>query len=166
MAEPEVIIGPQLESDTSDEEDIFSSLDVLTAPDVTLQFTYIPSKFGTYALEEDTLSDEVKALLHGRAFVIDNESITETSSGSPRVYYLASDRVIGLVVPARSLSIDNDGPDDLYYRWTDDGEKWTAWITLNEGETHDYDTYEKCRFAEIQVYAYTSGAKLSLRATR
>lgn len=121
---------------------------------------------GRYILEEEDLPEEDVRLLHGRAMVIDGEAVTETSSGNPRTYYIAYDQVQGLVVPARSLSIEAVGPDDLYYRWTDDGEQWTAWTTLYEGMTHEYEVDNKCRFAEVQVYAETSGAILNIRATR
>jgi len=163
------------------DEGLNSSLEVLTSPEpsipivpaddtailsTSVESVYIPLKFGTYLLEEEDLSEEDKRLLHGRAFIIDNEVITAVDSNSPQVYYIAADQVNGLVIPARSISIDNEGPEDLFYRWTDDGEKWTSWVTLSEGETHDYDTYEKCRFAEVQVYAALTGVRVSIRATR
>lgn len=121
---------------------------------------------GRYILEEEDLPAEDVRLLHGRAMVIDGEAVTETGSGNPRTYYIAYDQVQGLVVPARSLSIEAVGPDDLYYRWTDDGEHWSAWVTLYEGVTHEYEVDNKCRFAELQVYAVTPGAILNIRATR
>lgn len=153
-----------LEDQDADLNDLSPDLDILTGDE--FQVPYISVKFSSYKMEEDELPEETKLMLHGRAFVVDNDIITSDSSGSPQTYYIASDKVNGLIIPGRSLSIDNEGPEEIYYRWTDDGDKWTSWITLNEGETHDYDTYEKCRFAEVQVYVLLSGARVSIRATR
>lgn len=125
-----------------------------------------PPTRGSYVLDEEDLVEEDKRLLHGRAFVVDRDTITEISSGSARTYYVAYDQVQGLVVPGRSLAVENNGDGSLHYRWTDDGDKWTAWITLEEGGAHDYRVDEKVRFAEIQVYADTSGSIISMIATR
>lgn len=121
---------------------------------------------GTYILNEEDLPNKYKELLHNRAYVKDLEEITETSSGTPRTFYIAADKAQGLIVPARSISINNSGPSDVYYRWTDDGERWTDWITMEDCITDEYDTVEKCRFAEIQVYSLDVGSVISLRATR
>lgn len=121
---------------------------------------------GGYIMDEDKLPEGAKLLLHGRSYIIDRSAVTAIDSGSASTYYLAADKVQGLVVPARSLSIENTGPGSMYYRWTDDGEKWTSWVTMDEGVTHEFAPDEKCRFAEVQVYVETSGALLSLRATR
>lgn len=127
---------------------------------------FLTRERGVYTLNENDLSEEDKQLLHYRSFVIDREAVTEGGSGNPRTYYIAYDQVQGLVVPARNLSIDNHGPGSLHYRWTDDGEKWTSWITLEEGVNDEYVEYDNCRFAEVQVYADRSGGIISMRATR
>lgn len=121
---------------------------------------------GAYVLEEGDLSEEDKRLLHGRAFIVSEGVVAGTDSANALTYYIAYDQVQGLVVPARSMSIEAVGPDDIYYRWTDNGEQWTAWVTLYEGMTHEYEVDNKCRFAEVQVYAATSGAVVNIRATR
>jgi len=121
----------------------------------------------TKILDEDYLSDQQKLLLHGRAFIIDREELVGTSSNNPVTYYISSDQVQGLVIPARSLSIENHGPSDVYYRWTDFGEKWSSWITLEDGVHDEYDVAEKLRFGDVQVYSEdNSGTLISLRATR
>ncbi len=120
---------------------------------------------GRYVLDEKDLPDAHSELLHGRAYVIDRKEITETSSASSKAYYIAADKVQGLIVPARTLFIKSE-LGDSYYRWTDDGEKWTDWITLIDGLAHTYLPQELCRFAEVQVYAESSGALITLRATR
>ncbi len=76
-------------------------------------------------------------------------------------------QVKGLLIPARSLCIENHGPSDVYYRWTDFGEKWSSWVTLEDGVHDEYDVSEKLRFADVQVYSVdSSGTLISLRATR
>jgi len=121
----------------------------------------------TKTLDEDYLSEQQKLLLHGRAFVIDWEELIGTSQNNPATYYLTADQVQGLVIPARSLSIENHGPSDVYYRWTDFGEKWTSWITLEDGVHDEYDVAEKLRFGEVQVYSDdVAGTLISIRATR
>jgi len=120
---------------------------------------------GTYIQNEDQLSDAWKALLHGRAFIIDKDQITEIESSNPKTYYIAADQVQGLIVPGRTLYIKSENY-DAYYRWTDDGIKWTSWITLLDGLGHSYQTQELCRFAEVQVYAQESGALITVRSTR
>lgn len=124
-----------------------------------------PITRGTYILNEEDLPETYKELLHGRAYVIDREKITESDSGAPRTYYIAADKVQGLVVPARSMFIKTE-EGDTHYRWTDSGEKWGAWITLQNGQGHTYFQQELCRFAEVQVYCQVAGTLVSLRATR
>ncbi|MDD5614964.1 MAG: hypothetical protein PHH85_02045 [Candidatus Methanoperedens sp.] len=121
---------------------------------------------GNYILEESDLPPEDVRLLHGRAFVVDRAVVTSIDPSNPLTYYIAYDQVQGLVVPARSLAIENNGEGSVYYRWTDDGEKWTAWITLEEGGSHNYRVDEKCRFAEVQVYADVDTAIMSIVLTR
>lgn len=124
-----------------------------------------PITRGRYTLEEDDLPESLKELLHGRIFVIDREIITATNSNEAVTYYIAADKVQGLVVPARYISIDSEAY-DIHYRHTDDGERWSNWITLPAYKTDSSSPLEKCRFAEIQVYTDTSGARVSIRATR
>ncbi len=119
----------------------------------------------TKILDEDYLSEQQKLLLHGRAFIIDREEIVGTSSNNPVTYYIATDQVQGLVVPARTLSLKSEDS-DIHYRWTDNGSQWTNWITIEERSLHTYSPEEKCRFHEVQVYADENVAKISLRATR
>ena len=121
----------------------------------------------TKSIDEDYLSQQQQLLLHGRAFVVDWDELIGTSSNNPITYYLSSDQVQGLVVSARSLSIENHGPSDVYYRWTDFGEKWTSWVTLEDGVHDEYDVSEKLRFGDVQVYSNdNSGTFISIRATR
>lgn len=120
---------------------------------------------GRYFLNEEDLSDLLKTLLHGRAFVVDKESVPETSSSSPVTYYISANKTHGLLVPGRSLSINVESG-QAHYRWTDDGEKWTNWITLPDGATDSYLPQEKNRFAEIQVYVDKAGTLISIRVTR
>ncbi len=120
---------------------------------------------GIYILDEEDLPETYKELLHGRAFVVDREEITETSSTAPRTYYIAADQVQGLIVPGRSIFIKSE-EESAHYRWTDSGESWTDWITLQDGQGHAYLPQELCRFAEVQVYCQSVGALISLRVTR
>ena len=120
---------------------------------------------GRYYLNEEDLTDNLKGLLHGRAFVADKDSISEVSSTAPRTYYISADKARGLLVPGRSLSINVEG-EDAHYRWTDDGEKWTNWITLPDGATDSYLPQELNRFAEIQVYVDKAETLVSVRVTR
>jgi hypothetical protein len=121
----------------------------------------------TKILDEDFLTEQQRLLLHGRAFIVDRVELIGTSSNNPVTYYLASDQVQGLVIPARSLSIENHGPSIVYYRWTDFGEKWTSWITLEDGIHDEYEVAEKLRFGEVQVYSNdVAGTLISIRATR
>ena len=124
-----------------------------------------PITRGTYILAEEDLPKEYKELLHGRAYVIDAEITTETDSAAPRTYYIAADQVQGLIVPARSMFIKCEGG-NAKYRFSDDGERWTSWVSLQNGMGHAYIPQELCRFAEVQVYAETYGTLISLRATR
>lgn len=124
-----------------------------------------PITRGVYILNEENLPETYKELLHGRAYVIDREEITETDSASARTYYIAADKVQGLVVPARSMSINSENG-TIYYRFTDNGEHWTNWITLPDSASDSYLQQEQARFAEIQVYTNIPGTLLSIRGTR
>ena len=124
-----------------------------------------PITRGTYILDEEDLPESYKELLHGRAYVIERVEITETDPGAPRAFYIAADRVQGLIVPSRTLFIKSE-LSDAHYRFTDDGEKWTDWITLQDGQGHTYLPQELCRFAEIQTFANESGTLITIRATR
>jgi len=143
------------------EEGVEAQLEALTAQ----TFVMPPITRGVYVLDEDDLPDAQKELLHGRAYVIDRQEVTETDSGAPRTYYIAADQTQGLVVPGRTLFIKSE-LSDAFYRWTDDGDKWTDWITIYDGAGHSYISDEKCRFAEVQVFVDESDALLTLRATR
>ena len=123
------------------------------------------SKKGAYYQEEEDLPNNLRVLLHGRAYVQTMESVTSTSSASPDTYYIAADKVQGLIVPARGLAIDSLF-DDIYYRWTDDGIKWTNWIFLPNGTTDSYPVQDMNRFAEVQVYGASTNAQISMRASR
>jgi hypothetical protein len=120
---------------------------------------------GTYILEEDDLPDVYKELLHGRAFVINQEYILDLSYTSPSTYYIAGDSVQGLIVPARSMFIESKNG-TIKYRWTDDGDKWTAWITLETGVSDDYPAHNKNRFAEVQVYKVSGTPYINIVASR
>ncbi len=120
---------------------------------------------GIYILNEDDLPDTYKELLHGRAYIIDREEVTDTDSGAPGTYYIAADKVQGLIIPSRTLFIKSENS-DAHYRWTDNGDKWTDWITLKDGLGHTYFTQELCRFAEVQVYVDEAGCLITIRATR
>lgn len=148
-------------SPTEISEEVNAQLSALTAQ------TYILPTItrGRYISDEEDLPDELKQLLHGRAFVIDEDVITAITPNDAVTYYIAGDQVQGLIVPARSLSIDCQIY-DIHYRWSDNGEQWTNWITLPAGMTDSTAPIEKNRYAEIQVYADTYGAVVSLRATR
>jgi len=158
--------------DLRDDPDLMKVLGVLTGDLLPVRQTtteIIEGKTvivkGRYFLNEDDLSSLLKTLLHGRAFVIDKESVTSTSSSSPKTYYISADKTHGLLVPGRSLSINVENG-QAHYRWTDDGEKWTNWITLPDGATDSYQPQEQNRFAEIQVYVEKAGTLISVRVTR
>jgi hypothetical protein len=131
----------------------------------TQKYELPPITRGVYILDEDLLPDEKKELLHGRAYVVDREQVTETNPNSPRTYYIAADQAQGLIVPARSLSI-NAELDTIYYRWSDDGIRWTNFITLFAGVIDNYMAEELNRFAELQVYGASAWGLVSVRASR
>ena len=121
---------------------------------------------GSYYTNEDDLPRQLKGLLHGRAYIINRESISNTSISAPITYYIAANKHKGLIIPARSLFIETINS-KLHYRWTDDGIKWTEWITLaSHGMWHGYDIEEQCRFAEIQVYTELENTLINIRCTR
>ena len=126
---------------------------------------------GRYYLNEEDLPSNLTELLHGRAYVVDKDLITEVSSASPKTYYISADTANGLIVPGRSMCISADGDStyvsgDAHYRWTDDGEHWTDWISLPVGRVDSYLQAEKTRFAEVQAYTDAGGIKISLIVTR
>jgi len=126
---------------------------------------------GRYYLDEEDLPANLKELLHGRAYVVDKDLITEVSSASPKTYYISADKSHGLIVPGRSMCINADGDStyvsgDAHYRWTDDGEHWSKWITLPVGVVYSFLQEEKTRFAEVQAYTDAGGINISLIVTR
>ena len=155
-------------------EDVLRSLGTVTGDsdllpvrqiDVVQFEGQIVSTSGSYYMEEENLPKQLSKLLHGRAYIIDQDIITATSASTPKTYYIAANKHKGLVVPGRNLSIE--GIDTVaHYRWTDDGIKWTEWATLAADGWHSYRTDEHCRFAEIQVYVETINKKVTLRVTR
>ncbi len=145
----------------SPETDVEEQLYALTAQVIELP----PITRGIYILDEADLPDEKKELLHGRAYVVDREQVTETSPNSPRTYYIAADKTQGLIVPARAISI-NAELDTVYYRWSDSGLAWTSWITLFAGVIDNYLAEELNRFAELQVYGASAFGLVSVRASR
>uniref|UniRef100_A0A6M3M7R6 Uncharacterized protein n=1 Tax=viral metagenome TaxID=1070528 RepID=A0A6M3M7R6_9ZZZZ len=155
-------------------DDLLESLGIITGDDDLLpvrqvfNFDSVDRTIGYYIMEESDLEKKFKNLhylLHGRAYIIDRESITATSKSTPQTFYIAADKQNGLIVPGRSMFVEAVN-DELYYRWTDNGYHWTEWITLMANKWHAYDTIEKCRFAEVQVYAKTASSKFTLRTTR
>lgn len=120
---------------------------------------------GTYIMEEEDLPERFRELLHGRAYIIDSEQITESDYGSAKTYYIAADKVQGLIVPARSMFIEVKNG-DVKYRWTDDGDKWTNWISLETGVSDDYSPQSKNRFAEVQLYKESGTPLVYIIASR
>ena len=158
--------------DPLEDKDLMTSLGMLTGdllPVRKEEVTVIEGQpvvvKGRYYLNEEDLTDNLKGLLHGRAFVADKDVIPETSSTAPRTYYISADKSRGLLVPGRSLSINVEGG-NAHYRWTDDGEKWINWITLPDGATDSYLPQEMNRFAEIQAYVDKADTLISVRVTR
>lgn len=145
----------------SPESNVELQLEALT----TRIYELPPITRGVYILDEADLPDEKKELLHGRAYVVDREQVTETNPNSPRTYYIAADQAQGLIVPARAVSI-NAELDTIYYRWSDDGVRFTSWITLFAGVIDNYMAEELNRFAEIQVYGASAFGLVSIRASR
>lgn len=159
-------------SDPREDEDLIKSLNILTGDLLpvrrietkTIEGRRVITK-GRYFIEEEDLPEHLKGLLHGRAYVVDKDVITEVSSATPRTYYISADKTKGVIVPARSLSISSENG-TIHYRWTDNGEQFTAWISLPDGAIDSYLQQEEVRFAEIQVYADTPDTLLSIRGTR
>jgi len=120
---------------------------------------------GRYYLDEEELPDLLKSLLHGRVFVVDKETINVIDQSNPVTYYVSADITQGLIIPARSVSIGSE-KGTIYYRWTDDGDKFTGWITLPDGAIDSYLQQEEVRFAEIQVYTNIPGTLVSIRGSR
>lgn len=126
---------------------------------------------GRYFLNEDDLTDELKALLHGRAFVVDKDPVLEVSALSPRTYYISADKSNGLIVPGRSMAVGTEAgtayvSGNAHFRWTDNGEHWTKWITMPIGKTFSFLPDEQVRFAEVQVYTDSGNIQVSLIVTR
>ena len=126
---------------------------------------------GRYFLNEDDLTKELKALLHGRAFVADKDSVSEVSALSPRTYYISADKSNGLIVPGRSMAIGTEAgaayvSGSAHFRWTDNGEHWTEWVTMPIGKTFSFLPDEQVRFAEVQVYTDSGNIDVSLIVTR
>lgn len=142
-------------------EGVEAELRALTAQ----YYELMPITRGTYVMDEEDLPEAYKELLHGRAFVIDRETVTESDSASARTYYIAADKVQGLIIPARSMVIEVING-DVKYRYTDDGEHFTAWVTMETGISDDYSPQSKNRFAEVQVYMTSGTPLVSIRASR
>lgn len=165
-------------SDPREDEGLIKSLNVLTGdllPVRKVTTTLVKGRKvitkGRYYLNEEDLPSNLTELLHGRAYVVDKDLITEVSSASPKTYYVSADKANGLIVPGRSMCISADGDltyvsGDAHYRWTDDGEHWTDWISLPVGRVYSYLQAEKTRFAEVQAYTDAGGIKISLIVTR
>ena len=160
------------------DEDLMTSLGILTGdllPVRKEEVTVIAGQpvitKGRYYLNEEDLPDNLKELLHGRAFVADKDAISEVSSAAPRTYYISADKSNGLIVPGRSMAIGSAAgaayvSGEAHYRWTDDGEHWTKWITMPLGKTFSFLPQELVRFAEVQVYTDSGNIEVSLIVTR
>lgn len=156
-------------------DDILRSLGTITGDndllpvrkmEVTQLEGEIVSTSGSYYMEETNLPRHLYHLLHGRAYIMDRDPIPNITSSSPKTYYVAANKHKGLIIPGRSLFIESINS-KIYYRWTDDGIKWTEWISLsNPGMWHSYDINEKCRFGEIQVYTNIPNSLINVRCTR
>lgn len=161
-----------------DDADLMKVLGVLTGdllPVRQIETTIVDGRSiilkGRYFLNEEDLDDNLKALLHGRAFVADKDTITEVSAFSPRTFYISADKSNGLIVPGRSMAIGSEAgaayvSGSTHFRWTDNGEHWTEWVTMPIGKTFSFLPDEQVRFAEVQVYADSGNIDLSLIVTR
>jgi len=161
-----------------DDQDLMKVLGVLTGdllPVRQIQTTVVDGKRvilkGRYFLNEDDLEDNLKALLHGRAFVVDKDTVSEVSALSPKTYYVSADKSNGLIVPGRSMAIGTEASTayvsgNAHFRWTDNGEHWTDWITMPIGKVFSFLPQEQVRFAEVQVYTDSGNIDLSLIVTR
>lgn len=164
--------------DPLEDQDLMTSLGMLTGdllPVRKEEITVIEGQpvtiKGRYYLNEDDLTDNLKGLLHGRAFVADGDTISEVSSTAPRTYYISADKSNGLIVPGRSMAIGSAAgaayvSGSAHFRWTDDGEHWTKWVTMPIGKTFSFLPQELVRFAEVQVYTDSGNIEVSLIVTR
>ena len=164
--------------DPLEDEDLVKQLNVLTGDLLPVRITTVVDVGGRkkilkgrYFMEEEDLPGNLKELLHGRAYVVDKDLITEVSSAAPKTYYISADKAKGIIIPGRSMCISADGDltyvsGDAHYRWTDDGERWTEWISLPVGRVYSYLQAEKTRFAEVEAYTDAGGIKISLIVTR
>lgn len=162
----------------SDDADVMKALGVLTGdllPVKNIEIAIVDGQpviiHGRYFQSEDDLPEHLASLLHGRAYVVDKDPITEVSKFSPRTYYVSADKSNGLIIPGRSMSIVADAgtnyvSGDAHYRWTDDGEKWTNWVTMPIGKSFSFLPQELVRFAEVQVYSDSGNIDVSLIVTR
>lgn len=164
--------------DPFEDKDLMTSLELLTGdllPVRKVEVSVVEGQpvvvKGRYYLNEDDLTDSLKSLLHGRAFVADKETISEVSAASPRTYYISADKSNGLIVPGRSMAIGTEAgaayvSGNAHFRWTDDGEHWTKWITMPIGKTFSFLPQEQVRFAEVQIYTDSGNIDASLIVTR
>ena len=164
--------------DPLEDQDLMTSLGMLTGdllPVRKEEVTVIEGQpvtiKGRYYLNEEDLTDSLKGLLHGRAFVADGDTISEVESAAPRTYYISADKSNGLIVPGRSMAIGSAAgaayvSGSAHFRWTDDGEHWTKWVTMPIGKTFSFLPQELVRFAEVQVYTDSGNIEVSLIVTR
>lgn len=165
-------------STPSEDVDLMKVLGVLTGDLLPVKQTNVTDIYGTqvtgegrYYLEEADLPQHLSFLLHGRAYVVDKDTITEISAFSPRTYYVSADKSNGLIVPGRAMSIVAEAGShyvsgDAHFRWTDDGEKWTNWVTMPIGKSFSFLPQELVRFGEIQVYSDSGNIDMSIIVTR
>lgn len=165
-------------TDPLEDKDLVTSLEMLTGDllpvrkeEVTVVAGQPVVVKGRYYLNEEELPDNLKELLHGRAFVADKDTISETSSASPRTYYVSADKSNGLIVPGRSMAMGSAAgaayvSGNAHFRWTDNGEHWTKWVTMPIGRTYSFLPQELVRFAEVQVYTDSGNIEVSLIVTR
>ncbi len=155
-------------------DDIFKSIEIITGDpevlpvrkiEVTQHEGKIISTYGSYFMKESELPPTLSKLLHGRAYIVDRDVIKVTTSGTAITYYVAANKTKGLIIPGRTLFIEAVNG-IAYYRWTDDGSRWTEWTTISANSWHAYRSDEQCRFAEIQVYVNTLDDKITVRVTR
>ncbi len=146
---------------------VTGDLDILPVRhiDVTQHEGQIISTYGSYFMEESELPPTLSKLLHGRAYIVDRDVIEVLTSGTAITYYVAANKTKGLIIPGRTLFIEAVNG-IAHYRWTDDGSKWTEWITIPAHSWHAYRSNEQCRFAEIQVYVDNLNDKMTVRVTR
>lgn len=102
-------------------------------------------------------------------FSIDQYEFQVGGDGDSLLVDFVNDKSQGLMVPARSLLIENHaggaGNNYVWFKTSEDGSHWSRTSRINPDAWEEFEVRDECIFCQLIVWASNANCRVSVRAT-